>query len=78
MTGKAAFDRDIELLNRCTVAAKAASVEQSGNAMSPLCSKIVEDCERILTMVRGQDFPAELGKSRAFASFAATRDRKLG
>jgi bacterioferritin (cytochrome b1) len=78
MTGKAAFDRDIELLNRCAVAAKVASIEQSGKAMSPLCSKIVEDCERILPIVRGQDFPAELGKSPAFASFAATRDRKLG
>ena len=78
MTGKAAFDRDIELLNRCIIAAKAASVEQSGKAMSPLCSKIAEDCERILTSVRGQDFPAELGKSQAFSSFAATRDRTLG
>jgi bacterioferritin (cytochrome b1) len=78
MTGKAAFDRDIELLNSCAVAAKAASVEQSGNAMSPLCSEIADDCERILTIVRGQDFPAELGKSQAFASFAATRDRTLG
>jgi len=78
MTGKAAFDRDIELLNRCTVAAKAASVEQNGNAISPLCRKIVKDCERILAIKQDQEFPAELGKSRAFASFAATRDRKLG
>lgn len=78
MTGKAAFDRDIELLNRCAVAAKAASVEQSGNAMSPLCLTIVEDCGRILAIKQDQEFPAELGKSRAFASFAATRDRKLG
>jgi bacterioferritin (cytochrome b1) len=78
MTGKAAFDRDIELLNRCAVAAKAASVEQNGNVISPLCRKIVEDCERILAIKQDQEFPAELGKSRAFASFAATRDRKLG
>jgi len=78
MTGKVAFDRDIEQLSRCVVAAKAASVEQNGNAMSPLCCKIVEDCERILAIKQDQEFPAELGKSQAFASFAATRDRKLG
>ncbi len=76
-SGDDAFDRDIALVRQCAGTARAASEEEVDGAMARLCLRIADECDRISAMAPGDDLPAELGKSPAFASFARTCERIL-
>lgn len=76
-SGDDAFDRDIALVGKCVIAARSAAERQEDGAMRRLYIRISDDCSRICAMKPGSEFPAELGKSPVFASFAATRNRTL-
>lgn len=74
-TAPDAFQLDLELVRQCGDAARLVAEQGEDEALSKLCLKIVEDCERIAGMKRGQKFPAKLGKSAAFSNFAQSRER---
>ena len=74
-TAPDAFQLDLELVQQCGGAARLVAEEGEDEALSQLCLQIAEDCERIVVMKRGQEFPAKLGKSAAFSNFAKSRER---
>jgi bacterioferritin (cytochrome b1) len=72
----AAFAADKRQAAACAALAHRAAAANDG-AMGRLCRRIAEDCDPLAVMVRGAAFPAVFGRSPAFESFGATRERFL-
>ncbi len=71
----AASDR--MLVASCAESGMVAADDLVDEEIHRLCRQIVEDCELIMERDKGQDFPAVFGRSPAFDSFSATRNRHL-
>lgn len=69
--------RDRTLAGAICAAARAAADAAEDPATARLCRRIADECVLIAEAPAAADFPAELGRSAAFTSFAATRDRFL-
>ncbi len=74
---ESAFLSDRILAQRCIELGRSAARAEREETIQRLCLRIADDCDLIANMEIGGNFPATFGRSSAFESFGATRDRHL-
>ena len=72
-----AFQSDVVLVQNCARLGRAAANCESDKAVKRICLRIADDCDLISTMSVDGQFPASLGYSKVFDSFAATLERHV-